>query len=160
MNDISIQKIVINIGLGRFIDQPNFDDKILPTIMSEVAKISGQKPKTTTAKKSIAGFKTRTGQIIGIMATIRGKRAQDFINRLIVSVLPRVKDFRGIDLKNVDSAGNLNLGIKEHLAFPEISAETSTYNFGMQITIVPHGVNSRDEALDFYSKIGVPLMTK
>lgn len=153
----TIQKIVINVGLGRLSNQPAFDDKVLPKIMTEVAKISGQKPKTTTAKKSIAGFKTRAGQIVGITVTLRGRRAHDFLSRLISSVLPRVRDFHGLDLKNVDMMGNLNIGLREHLAFPEISAEDSIYNFGLQVAVVLSKVRTRNEAIDFYRKIGIPL---
>ena len=157
MNKPIIEKVVLSVGLGKLSGQPNFEDKILGGVMAEIAKISGQKPKTTTAKKSIAGFKTRVGQIIGIMATLRGRRAHDFISRLVISTLPRVKDFRGIDTKNVDAMGNLNIGVKEHLAFPEINAEESAHNFGLQVTVVLSGVKSRDQALDFYRDIGVPL---
>lgn len=155
-----IEKIVINVGLGKLSQQPNFNDKILPQIMAGIAQISGQKPKTTTAKKSIAGFKTRVGQVIGIMVTLRGKRAHDFMNRLVSTTLPRVKDFRGIPVSNIDKGGNLNIGMKEHLAFPEINAEELAINFGLQITAVIAGAHSRSEAIDFYRKIGVPLKVK
>lgn len=155
-----IEKIVINVGLGKLSQQPNFDDKILGGVMAQISQISGQKPKTTAAKKSIAGFKTRVGQVVGIMATLRGNRAKDFKNRLVISVLPRVKDFRGIPIRNIDENGNLNIGIRECSAFPEINAEESTHNFGLQVTMVLSGTRSRDEAIDFYRKIGIPLMHK
>lgn len=157
MQNPTIEKVVVNVGLGRISQLPNFSDKILPGIMAEFSKITGQKPKTTTAKKAIAGFKTRTGQIIGIMATLRGGRAKDFCTRLVTSALPRVKDFRGLELSNVDTNGNLNIGIREHLAFPEIKAEESVRDFGLQVTIVLSGARSRDEAIGFYRKLGVPL---
>ena len=152
-----IEKIVINVGLGRLSQMPNFSDKVLPAIILDVSRIAGQKPKPTTAKKSIAGFKLREGATIGLAATLRGKRANDFVSRLVTTAMPRVKDFRGIDLGNIDSAGNLNLGIREHLVFPEINAEQTPTNFGLQITFVVRGVNSRNEAIDFYRSIGLPL---
>lgn len=157
MKNIRINKIVINIGLGKLSQLPNFSDKILPTIISEVSRISGQKPKTTASKKSIAGFKSRVGQIIGIMVTLRGVRATDFADRLAKTALPRVKDFRGLEIRNVDTNGNLNIGIREHVVFPEIKAEESPYNFGLQVTFVLSGTTNRDEAIEYYRKIGIPL---
>jgi large subunit ribosomal protein L5 len=84
-------------------------------------------------------------------------RARDFLNRLIVGTFPRVKDFRGIDTKHIDAAGNLNVGVRESLAFPEINPEKSPVNFGMQITFVVRGAKSRESAIDFYRQLGVPL---
>ncbi|MBI3638226.1 50S ribosomal protein L5, partial [Candidatus Wolfebacteria bacterium] len=126
-----IDKIVINTGLGRMSQQPNFEDKILPEIAKELALITGQKPAITKAKKSIAGFKTRMGQIIGLKATIRHGRMADFLERLVKISLPRLRDFRGIDLKNIDKDGNLNIGIKDHAIFPEINPEESKIDFGL-----------------------------
>ncbi|MDP1688864.1 MAG: 50S ribosomal protein L5 [bacterium] len=157
MQNLSIKKIVVNIGVGKLSGQPNFNDKILPGIMSELAQITGQKAKTNPTKKAIAGFKTRVGQIVGVMVTLRGQRARDFCSRLVISALPRVKDFRGLLIKNVDKNGNLNIGIKEHLAFPEIKAEESARDFGLQITFVLNGVFTRDEAIEYYRKLGIPL---
>ncbi len=157
MKNIKINKIVINVGVGKLSQLPNFNDKILPTITAELSRISGQKPKTTTSKKSIAGFKSRVGQIIGIVITLRGKRAIDFASRLTITALPRVKDFRGLNIENVDKNGSLNIGIREHVVFPEIKAEDSPYNFGLQVTIVLSGTTDRNEAIEYYRKIGIPL---
>ncbi|MBI2035074.1 MAG: 50S ribosomal protein L5 [Candidatus Liptonbacteria bacterium] len=143
--------------MGRLSSEPQFSEKILPAIIKDVGLITGQKPKHTTAKKSIAGFKTRTGQVIGVKATLRGSRARDFLDRLMHTALPRVKDFRGIDLKNVDELGNLNLGVREHLAFPQVNPEESPYNFGFQISVVLRAVKNRSEAIDLYRRLGVPL---
>ena len=156
MNYKLIEKIVINIGLGRHSTQPNFKDKALPEIMNEVAVITGQKPSPRPARMAIAGFKTRMGDIIGLQATLRGKRMNDFLARLVGVVMPRVKDFRGIDLKNVDHGGNLNIGFKEQYSFPEIKIEGSRVNFGVQVTVVPKTKN-RDRAIDLYRSLGVPL---
>lgn len=151
-----LEKIVVNVGVGRLSQQSNFQEKILPEITKELALITGQKPSPRGAKKSIAGFKTRTGDIVGLKVTLRGKRMNDFLKRLIEISMPRVKDFRGINLKNVDRSGNLNIGFKEQYIFPEIKAETSKVHFGLQVTLVPT-LKDREKAIDFYRRLGVPL---
>ena len=151
-----ITKIVVNLGVGRMSQQQGFQDKILPELIKDFAAITGQKPKTAAAKKSIAGFKIRQGQIVGLVATLRGARMNDFLDKLIKVVFPRVRDFRGIDLKNVDKNGNLSVGFKEHVVFPEISPEDSRYDFGLEITIVPT-VKNREQAVEMYRFVGIPL---
>ena len=151
-----IEKIVVNVGIGRQSTQPHFKEKLLPDIMNEVAIITGQKPAPRTARKAVAAFKTREGDIIGLQVTLRGKRMNDFFARLINMVIPRVKDFRGVDLKNIDHGGNLNIGFKEQFSFPEIQIERSRVNFGVQVTIVLKEKN-RDKAIDLYRSLGVPL---
>ncbi|HXF43892.1 MAG TPA: 50S ribosomal protein L5 [Candidatus Paceibacterota bacterium] len=159
MKKSHLKKIVVNIGLGKLRSISGFEDKILPEVMKEVALITGQKPAPRAAKKSIAGFKTREGDIVGLQTTLRGKRMQDFFIRLISFVLPRVKDFRGLPLRNVDHAGNLNIGFKDQLVFPEIVAEKSKANFGLQVTVVTD-IKNREKAIDFYKSVGVPLQSK
>lgn len=156
MPNKNLEKIVINIGVGRLSSQPNFEDKVLPELIKEISLITGQKPAICLAKKSIAGFKLRMGTIVGLKTTLRGKRMGDFLNRLINIVLPRVRDFRGIDYKSIDGAGNLTLGLKEHLAFPEITADTSRVNFGLEITIVPK-LKLKEKAVELYKILGIPL---
>ncbi len=151
-----LEKIVINVGLGKFCQAPGFEDKTLPAVEEELAVITGQKPSRRQAKKSIAGFKTRAGNVVGLQVTLRGKRMEDFLKRLINLVMPRVKDFRGIDPKNIDGNGNLNIGFREQFVFPEIQPEKSKVDFGIQITMVALTKN-RDAAIDFYRSIGVPL---
>ena len=151
-----VLKVVVNIGLGRMSQVPQFEEKMLPEVMKELASITGQYPKTNAARKSIAGFKIRTGQVIGLMVTLRGKRSRDFLGRLINLVLPRIKDFRGLSLKNIDSHGNLNIGLKEQLVFPEISPEFSKVNFGLEITIVT-SAKDQSEAVEFYRSLRIPL---
>jgi large subunit ribosomal protein L5 len=152
-----ISKIVVSAGVGKLRGQnAQFDEKALPEIMSELALITGQKPAPRQAKKSVAAFKTRTGDIIGLQITLRGKRMQDFFTRVVRIVLPRVKDFRGLDLKNVDHAGNLNIGFRDQYVFPEINIEKSKVHFGLQVTIVPTTKN-RERAIAFYRSAGVPL---
>ena len=127
-----IQKIVVNVGVGKFIK----DQKILDSIVSDIKKITGQAPVKTIARKSIAGFKIREGQIVGVTATLRGVRMYDFLDKLISIALPRVRDFRGVSAKGFDGRGNYHLGLKEHLVFPEISQEALEHPFGMEVSIV------------------------
>lgn len=152
-----IEKVVVNTGFGRLSSQPNFNDKILPALTEEFAAITGQKPATRPAKKSISGFKLREGTPVGLKSTLRGKRADLFLSKVMKVVLPRVRDFQGIGMKNIDVYGNFNFGIKDHLVFPEVTPETSKVGFGIEITIVPKNMKSREEAIDFYKKLGVPF---
>lgn len=159
-NDLAvpkIEKIVINNGVGRLSQQPNFEEKILPEVMKEISLITGQKPVISRAKKSIAGFKIRTGQIVGLKTTLRGGRMFDFLDKLIRIVLPRLRDFRGIDLKNIDVNGNLNIGLKEQAVFPEINPETIKFDFGLEISVAVSGIKKREEAIELYRFLGVPL---
>ena len=153
----NIQKVVVNVGTGRLSSQPHFEDKILPEVVKEFAVITGQKPRTNPAKKSIAGFKVREGAIVGISATIRGWRMAAFIDRLNRIVFPRIRDFRGLSLSNIDGRGNLTVGIKEHIVFPEVNQEDSKFAFGLQVSVVPRFVNGRGEAIELYRKLGFPL---
>lgn len=153
------EKIVVNVGVGKLRNLNNFEDKILPEVMKELALITGQKPQIRPAKKSIAGFKIRTNDIVGLKVTLRDKRMADFFIRLINIVLPRVKDFQGIDVKNIDKNGNLNIGLKEQLVFPEISADQSKVNFGLQVTIVIKPEFKKD-SLKVYKQLGVPFKVK
>lgn len=152
-----IDKIVVNTGIGRLSQQAGFTDKILPELVKEFSMIVGQKPQPREAKRSISGFKSREGQTVGLRATLHGKRASDFLVRVIRITLPRVRDFRGVDLKNVDQNGNLNLGLREHVVFSEIQPELSRVSFGLQITVVLKGVKNRDSAIEFYRELGVPF---
>ena len=147
-----VEKVVINIGLSRALK----DEKFLEIVMRDLALITGQKPKNTLAKRSIANFKTREGMIIGAMVTLRGARMYDFINRLVNVALPRTHDFRGIDPRSLDKKGNLTIGVKEHIVFPEISGEEVRNIFGFEITITVKAKN-KEEALALYKAIGFPM---
>ena len=151
-----IEKVVVNTGLGRFSSNPNFE-KTLPEIINEMATLTGQKPSPRPSTQSISGFKVRAGAIIGLKTTLRKKRMADFLTRVIKIVLPRIRDFRGLNLKNVDQKGNLNIGIKEHSVFPEINLEQSKANFGLQITVVPKNIKNREGAIKLYRDLGIPL---
>lgn len=151
-----IEKVVVNTGMGRMSQQASFKDKLLPEILKELGIITGQKPAVRSAKKSIAGFKLREGQVIGAQVTLRGKRMNDFLERMIKIVLPRLRDFKGISLKNVDQKGNLNIGFRDQVVFPEIHQDTSTVDFGLQVTVVTKA-KTRDHAIVLYRKFGVPF---
>jgi len=151
-----IEKIVLNSGVGRTSLLPNFEDKTLKQIQGDLAKIAGQASHLRRTNKSIAGFKSREGQIVGLRITLRGRKMVDFFERFIRIVLPRVRDFSGLALTNVDQGGVLNVGIREQLVFPEINAEDSTFIFPLQITMVPKQ-KERTAALAAYRELGVPL---
>ena len=150
-----LQKVVLSVGVGRLSQQSNFD-KILPEIISDISLITGQKPATTSAKKSIAGFKVREGQTVGLKVTLRRNKMKDFFEKMINIVFPRVKDFRGIDIKNVDRNGNLTIGIKEHVVFPEINFETLKVDFGVEVSIVSNA-KTREEAIELYKLLRIPF---
>ena len=147
-----VSKVVINVGIGKMTK----DDKFVEKAQRDIALLSGQKPVFRKAKKSIAGFKSREGTNIGLVATLRGKRMYDFIDRLIHIALPRSKDFRGIDLRNFDKMGNLNLGIKEHSIFPEIHYESLKDVFSLQITVTTTS-KSREQGIELLRLIGFPI---
>jgi large subunit ribosomal protein L5 len=124
--------------------------------MDRLAKITGQKPATRGAKKSIASFKIRIGDPIGVMVTLRGARMYGFLDKLINVAIPRTKDFRGIERKVVDNIGNMTMSVKEHTIFPETGDEDIKDIFGLGITIVSTAKN-KAEATDFFELIGIPF---
>lgn len=152
----SLEKIVVSAGVGRLSQTPNFEEKILPELISEMSMITGQRPAPRRAKKSIAGFKLRSGQLVGLKTTLRRRKMFDFLERLIKIVIPRLRDFRGIDLKSVDQKGNLNIGFKEQAAFPEINPEISRVDFGLEISIVSNA-KKKEEAMELYRLLGIPF---
>lgn len=149
-----IEKVVVNIGLGRVLNSAAKPKELLEKVSKDIALITGQKPLVTKAKKSIASFKLRAGTVVGLKVTLRGKRMYDFLDRLIQITLPRSRDFKGLDLKTVDQSGNLTIGIKEHTVFPEVTE--STQNIGLEITVVSRAHN-REEALLLFRSLGFPL---
>lgn len=152
-----LEKIIVSVGVGKTrLNSPQFEEKVLPEIMKEFAAITGQKPAITKAKKSIAGFKVRQGEIIGLKAILRRKRMNDFLTRVANVVLPRVRDFRGLNVKSIDQNGNLSFGFKDQLVFPEVNPETSRVNFGIEVTLVAH-LKNKEKAIDFYKAQGIPL---
>lgn len=151
-----VVKVVMNVGVGRLSQQPHFEEKLLPEVMRKVSLIAGQKPAVTRAKKSIAGFKTRGGQVVGVRVTLRHRRMEDFLEKLIRATFPRVRDFRGIPPTNIDKSGNMTIGFRDHTVFPEINAELSKVDFGVEVSIVSNAKN-RGEAIALYHRIGMPL---
>jgi len=152
----NLTKIVVSTGVGKFRQNPKFEDSILPSIIADFSAIVGQKPAPRGAKKSIATFKTRTGDVVGLVVTLRGQRMKDFLSRLVNVALPRVRDFRGIDIKNFDKRGNLNIGLKEHTIFPEINPEKVVTTFGIQITMVGN-TRTLEESEKLFRDLGIPF---
>lgn len=152
-----LQKIVVNVGLGKLSSQAEFEQKTLPEVIKAVAAITGQKPQSRPARKSIAGFKLRQNAIIGLKVTLRRKRMMQFLEKVAHLVTPRIRDFRGISLKSIDANGNLTFGIKEHTVFPEIILENSHVSFGIEITLVPRTNIKPAEAVEFYRSLGIPF---
>lgn len=146
-------KVVISTGTGTGMKKDKNRNEF---IIGRLAKITGQKPATRSAKKSVASFKIRQGDPVGVMVTLRGARMYAFLDKLINVAIPRTKDFRGIDTKIVDSIGNLTLAVKEHTIFPETGDEELKDVFGMGITIVTTA-KSKKEATAFFELIGVPF---
>lgn len=153
-----IKKITINIGLGKELASKGSDEqkKFISAIFDDLASISGQKPSITIARKSIAGFKLREGNIVGAKVTLRGKRMYSFLGRFIGIALPRSRDFEGIGVDLFDKMGNLTIGIKEHIIFPEVQAERMRNIFGFQITITISGRN-KEENIELLRLIGFPI---
>jgi len=146
-------KVVVSVGTGSGIKKNKDHNKL---IMDRLMKITGQKPATRGAKKSIASFKIRLGDQVGVMVTLRGARMYGFLDKLINVAIPRTKDFRGIDNKIVDDIGNLTMSIKEHTIFPETGDEELKDVFSMAVTIVTTA-KTKAEATDFFNLIGVPF---
>ena len=147
-----LEKIVSNMGVG----DATGNSKLIDAAVADLAKISGQKPVVTRAKKSIAGFKVREGQAIGCKVTLRGEQMYNFLDKLISISLPRVRDFRGVSSKAFDGRGNYTMGIKEQLIFSEIDYDDVVKVRGMDIVFVTTA-KSNDEAYDLLNGLGIPF---
>jgi large subunit ribosomal protein L5 len=147
-----LEKIVVNIGVG----EAARDAKALDGALVDLATITGQKPLVTKAKKSIAGFKLREGMSIGAKVTLRGDRMWEFLDRLLATALPRIRDFRGLDPNAFDGRGNYTLGLTEQLVFPEIDYDKIDAVRGMDITVVTTA-QSDDEGRALLRALGFPL---
>lgn len=150
-----ITKVVVNTGFNPAIK----DEKIQSEIAHDLSLITGQTPAPRQARQAISAFKTRKGMKIGLAATLRGQRMYDFLDRLISIALPRGRDFRGLPEKNIDQAGNFNIGLKEQIIFPEISTESARSIFGLEISIVTTAKN-REEGLELFRLLGFPIAFK
>ena len=149
-----IEKVTVNVGIGRALKEAN--QKLIDRIKHDIAIITAQKAAPRRAKKSIAGFKTRQGMVVGYQVTLRGKRMFDFIERLIKIALPRIRDFRGLPKSLFDQNGNLNIGIKEQNIFPEIEFESAKDLFGLQITITT-SAKTKEEGIELLRLFGFPI---
>ena len=147
-----LEKIVINTGLGGAKDDP----KLLESAVKELARISGQKPVVTRARKSIANFNLRDGMPIGARVTLRGTRMYEFMDRFISTAVPRVRDFRGYNSRAFDGRGNYTVGVKEQMIFPEIDYDEIVRIHGMNITFVTT-TDKDDEALVLLREMGMPF---
>jgi len=148
-----MKKVVVNVGTGTMMKK---DKNKNEAIGDRLSKITGQKTALRGAKQSIASFKTRQGDPVGIMVTLRGKRMFAFLEKLINVALPRTKDFRGINRTVVDNIGNLTIGIKEHTIFPETADEDIRDVFGMSITLVGTA-KTKKEGIAFFELLGIPF---
>lgn len=148
-----LEKIVVNIGLGK----ANDDKRLMEVATNTLRKITGQQPIQTTAKNSIAGFKLREGNKIGLKVTLRGERMYEFMDRLITVVLPRLRDFHGVPLKAFDRQGNYSIGLTDQAVFPELTFEETTPAHGLQVVFV---IKSKDPAHSraLLTKFGMPFV--
>lgn len=147
-----IQKVVVNMGLG----EATSNVKIIDTGADELSRVTGQKPVTRRAKKSIAQFKVRKGQPVGTMVTLRGERMWEFLDRLVAIALPRVRDFKGVSPKGFDGRGNYTLGLRDQLLFPEIDYMKVDKARGMNVSFVTTA-KTDEEARKLLQFIGMPF---
>lgn len=153
-----ITKVVVNTSFGRLLSGKTSDEqrKITSEAVDTLSMLSGQKAVTTSAKKSIAGFKIRKGMPIGVKVTLRGKRMYDFLDRLVHIVLPRSRDFQGIPVSAVDQQGNLTIGIREQIFFPEITPEKIKNIMGLEVTIATTA-QTKEEGVELFKSLGFPM---
>jgi large subunit ribosomal protein L5 len=157
-NDLEVprlEKIVVNMGVG----EGAHDPKAIDAAMKDMSIITGQKPRLNRAKKSVAGFKLRAGMSIGCKVTLRGDRMYEFLDRLMSVAIPRVRDFRGLNPRSFDRAGNFNMGLDEQLVFPEIDYDSIDKIRGMDITMVTTA-RSDEEGLALLEAFGMPFRTR
>ena len=150
-----IEKVTLNTGIGRFLK----DAKILEDVERDLARIAGQKPVRTRARQAVSGFKIRKGQEIGFKVTLRNKRMWDFIERLIGIALPRTRDFRGVPESSFDKSGNLSIGIREHIVFPETAGDDVRHIFGLQ-AVITTTARTREHGIAFLKLLGFPIKSE
>ncbi len=150
-----IQKIVVNVGCG----EAAHDAKILEAVQKDLGLISGQRPLVTRAKKAISNFKIREHDPVGCKVTLRRARMYEFLDRLVNTALPRIRDFRGLSLHGFDNGGNYSFGLKEHTIFPEIQIDQVHFPMGMDIVMVTTA-KTRDEAFALLKSFGFPFAAK
>jgi len=146
-----IKKVTVNVGVGKMRDEKQQEE-----IKKYLAIITGQRPNARRAKKAIASFKTRQGMTVGYAVTLRGKRMYDFLSRFINLALPRTRDFKGIDQKSFDKNGNLTVGVKEHIIFPEMIGEDYKFLFGLEVSVTT-SAKKREEGIELLKLMGFPI---
>jgi large subunit ribosomal protein L5 len=147
-----IDKVVINVGIGEAKD----NDKALDAAVGDITTISGQKPQLIKAKKSVAAFKLRAGQTVGIKTTLRGRRMWYFLDKLLNIALPRIRDFRGVNPDGFDGRGNYSLGLREQVVFPEIDYDKIDKLRGLEVSIITTA-RTDDEARSLLTRLGMPF---
>lgn len=147
-----VVKIVVNVGAG----EATANKGVLEKISEQLALITGQKPVITKARVSVSAFKLRKGLPIGVKVTLRGKKMEAFLEKLIKIIIPRFKDFRGVPEKNIDQHGNLNLGIREQIIFPEIDFDKIDKIRGLQVTVVTNAL-SKEKGKKLFELLGIPF---
>ncbi len=155
MQSTKLINVVINVGVGRV----RKDKSKIDLIIDRLTKITGQKPSARKAKKSIASFKVREGDVVGYVVTVRGENMYAFVDKFINITIPRMKDFQGINRTSVDSMGNLTVGIRDHSIFPEIKDENLQDIFPLEVTFVTTAKN-KEEGLLFFESFGIPFKSQ
>lgn len=154
-----IEKVVLNVGMGRELDGTKLRPAVKEQVLKDLTVISGQKPVTIRARKSVSNFKLRAGYEIGAMVTLRGDRMWEFLDRLINLAIPRIKDFRGVNEKSFDGRGSYAFGVNEQGIFPEVDMASAQYTHGMNINVVFK--NSTDEiSRAVLTELGMPFRKK
>ncbi|MFA5106816.1 MAG: 50S ribosomal protein L5 [Patescibacteria group bacterium] len=147
-----ILKVVVNVGIGKLAREEKNQESVKTTLR----RITGQEPLLTKAKKSISNFKVRRGMVVGACVTLRRARMYDFLDKLVHATLPRVRDFRGLDTKNLDGHGNLNIGFKEHTVFPEVKSDEIETIHGLEVAIVTNA-KTDEVAQALFERLGFPF---
>ena len=150
-----LEKIILNMGIGEAKD----DSKLIEKAIEDLTLISGQKAVRTNSKKAISGFKIRAGMALGVKVTLRNKMMYEFLDRLVNIAIPRIRDFRGLNLKSFDGKGNFSMGIKEHVIFPEINFDKVDKIRGMDIVICTSAKNN-NEAIELLKSFNMPFINK
>lgn len=148
-----VQKVTVNVGIGKI---AKTNSKLTEEIVANLAAITGQKPAVRRARQAISGFKVRAGEEVGLMVTLRGEKMYDFLAKLANIALPRLRDFRGLDPKSFDPNGNLTLGIKEQIIFPEIMHEKAEQLHGLEVSIITNS-GSAKKSQKLLEELGFPF---
>lgn len=152
MQTPKVLQVVLNVGVGRH----HKDQAYIDNVVNSLTRITGQKPVRTKARKSISAFKIREGLVIGVKVSLRGQRMWDFVEKLVNVSFPRIRDFRGISDKHVDRQGNMTIGFKEHVNFPEIKADDIDNTHGLEICFSTTATN-RAEGVELFRLLGFPF---